>query len=95
MKNYNLHRMKDLINDFIETNGYEEYFILENVKRDWHLFVGEIASSKIRIKSLKDGVLSLATHSSVWRSEFMLRKSEFIKKINTYYKKEIIKDITI
>ncbi len=94
MENGNLHTLKDLIKIYIEKNQMGEFIHLENIKKDWKLIIGDIAANKINVISLKNGNLKLKSNSSVWRSEFILREKEFIKKINSHYKQEIIKNIT-
>lgn len=90
----NTYYLSNLINELIKNNGYEVYFQFEKIKKDWKIFVGDVAADKIKLKALDGCTLRLKTNSSVWRSEFTIRKKEIINKINDFYKKEIIKDIT-
>lgn len=94
MDNNSFHSLKDLIQEYINKNNMQEYVLVENIKNDWHIITGNFASKKIKVLSLKNGILRLKTNSSVWRNELILRKTEFINKINLHYKNEVIKDIT-
>lgn len=95
MSNNDARSMKDLVSILIKQLGLNEQILEQKIKADWQEIVGDIASLKIQVLSLKDGVLYLNSSASVWTNEFGLRKSEIINKINIKYNCEIIRNITI
>ncbi len=46
-----------------------------------------------KAKKYDKGILFVHAENSVWRSELNLHKQSMIKKINSYFKKEVIKNV--
>ncbi len=59
----------------------------------WESLGGEhIARAATAVKIVK-GILLVKVHTSTWRNELSLRKTEIIRTINTGLGREIVKDI--
>ncbi len=60
----------------------------------WQNVVGELLASKTYLRKLTHNVLFVDVYNNAWLQEMLLRKEEFIKKLNKYLEeKERIKNI--
>lgn len=57
--------------------------------------VGKEIASQIKVKELKDGDLIIEVESAAWKNEISMLREEIREKINSQFKKEIIKQIRI
>lgn len=57
--------------------------------------VGKEIASQIKVKELKDGDLIIEVESAAWKNEISMLREEIREKINSHFKKEIIKQIRI
>ncbi len=47
----------------------------------------------VKVKSIKDGILTLIVENSVWRSELKFKQNNILEKINCYIKSELVNKI--
>lgn len=87
------HSIKDLINDFIEEYEFSEIVYCEKIKNNLDKIFTENIKKEIEILSLKSGNLILKCDSSSWRYEINIRREDFVKKINDFFDKNIVKSI--
>jgi len=93
--NNNAQTVKSLLNQLIETKGWEEKLDEAKLPEIWLEVAGEKISKYAKTGKFEDGVLTILTESSTWRSELKLRTDEIIKKLNDKLGKEVIKSLKI
>ena len=49
----------------------------------------------VKVKSIKDGTLTLIVENSVWRSELKFKQNNILEKINCYIKSELVNKIRL
>ncbi len=47
----------------------------------------------VKVKSIKDGLLTLIVENSVWRSELKFKQNNILEKINCYIKTDLVNKI--
>ncbi len=57
--------------------------------------VGSQIAKQVKIKNLKDGILTVEIESSPWKSEIFLMREKIIEKINNTFGRQIVKQIRI
>jgi predicted nucleic acid-binding Zn ribbon protein len=86
-------KIGDVIEKLVKQNRWEEQFFQGRLERAWPLLMGEKIAGNVKIESLKGKVLTLSAESSVWRTEMMLRRSQIISMVNSYYAREVVTNI--
>jgi len=90
---HNLKSVKKVLDALLKSYGIDtkikNYQVLENFSE----IVGENIAKHAKAERIESGKLFLSVTSGVWRQELSFRKEEMIKKINNYYRQEIVKDI--
>ncbi len=90
---HNLKSVKKVLDALLKAYGIDtkikNYQVLENFAE----IVGESIAKHAKAERIESGKLFLSVTSGVWRQELSFRKEEMIKKINNYYRQEIVKDI--
>lgn len=64
------------------------------LKADWEKIVGKICE-KCQPDYIKDGILYIKAEGNVFIHHLTLEKTNYINKINSYFKENVIKDIII
>lgn len=62
------------------------------IEKIWKDAVGEKISKRCQPQKIKDGILFLKVHSSVWMNQLHYLKEEIIKSLNAKLGKEIVRD---
>ncbi len=57
--------------------------------------VGSQIAKQVKIKNLKDGILTVEIESSSWKSEIFLMREKIMEKINNTFGRQIVKQIRI
>lgn len=83
----------DLLQKLIEKNKWEKFLALENIKKDWPAVVGENIAGHTIPTFIKDKKLFIDVDSPIWSNQLNYLKTKVISTINSYYNKEVIKDI--
>ncbi|MGD8779869.1 MAG: DUF721 domain-containing protein [Ignavibacteria bacterium] len=47
----------------------------------------------VKVKKIKDGILTLIVENSVWRSELKFRQNSILEKLNCYINSEVVNKI--
>ncbi len=87
--------LKSLFNDLIETKGWSEKMEELKLPEIWQEAVGEQIAQSAKVLKFENGVLTVTTESSTWRSELKLRTPKLVAKMNEKIGKDIIKTIKI
>ncbi|GAB4177349.1 MAG: hypothetical protein Kow00108_12880 [Calditrichia bacterium] len=88
-----LHKLGDLIEDFINQSPYKHRLEEAAVLNLWSQAVGEQISNISAAYKFQDGILWVRVNHSGWRQELYYRKREILKKIRAITKQELVKDI--
>ncbi len=67
--------------------------VVEIAKRELSGILGEKSVESVKVKSYKDGVLTLAVTSSVWAHEVRMMERRLISKLNEILLTEMIKKV--
>ncbi len=79
----------------MKESGSEKRIHAQDVLLEWELIIGTKLAQAAKPLRIIDGVLTVKAKNSVWRAELMMRRSEMEKKVNDYFKEEIVKQIVI
>lgn len=87
--------LNEILIAYVEKLGLQEEYELAQIINNWEELVGEKFAKESKPDTLKDGILSIRTKSSVWRVELFCRREQIIDKINTFRDKHIVKEMVI
>ena len=73
--------IKDIINELFQKKLYKEINIHVNIQKVWKKTFGEPINNNTKIKSYKDGVLTIITSNPIWRNELSFQKNELLNKL--------------
>jgi predicted nucleic acid-binding Zn ribbon protein len=89
-------QLGDLVEIYARSIGITEVYLLSLIKYNWEEIVGEVFAKRVKLQTLKDGILTVAVNSSSHRVELGFRKKIIIDKINELLNKgNVVKDIII
>ncbi len=66
---------------------------ISRIKKNWEKIVEEDIAKNTEPTIIRKKRLNVKCSSSVWIQEMMLKKEDLIKKINSYFDEEIVKEI--
>lgn len=81
--------------EFVESRNLTERLAESSIPLHWKEVVGDVISSKARVKKFEEGKLYITTKSSTWKAEILLRKETIIFNLNKILGKQIIKELVI
>ena len=84
-----------LINDVIESKGWQDKLDETKVPQIWEEIVGENLSKVIKVIKVENGVIYVKTDSSTWNTEVRLRAEQIIEKVNSKIGKKVINEIKL
>ncbi|MFH1052152.1 MAG: DUF721 domain-containing protein [bacterium] len=87
--------MKTLLDKLVETKGWEDKLDEAKLPAIWNDIVGDKIAKHAKTGKFQDGVLTIITESSTWRSELRLRAEELVNKLNEKLGKNIIQSIKL
>lgn len=85
----------DILAGLVPTERLRDGRTLRDLRRDWDRCVGPAAASHTRPVAWKDGVLHVEVDSSVWISEFGLRKDHLLHSIRRTAGRPDLRDIVV
>lgn len=88
-----MHKIGNIIEKFFLEKGLTDILQQQKIIHHWNEIVGEKISDQSRAESIENGILRVRVKDSVWINHLLLLKPQIIMKINTYVKKNIIKDL--
>lgn len=89
-------QLGELVELYARNFGMMEVYYLSLINYHWDEIMGEVFAKRVKIQSLKDGILTLSVNSSSHRMELGLRKIYIIDKINSILNKgSVVSDIII
>ncbi len=87
--------LKDVIDKLIQLHGWSDKLDFIKIIENWESFVGQAIANHTKPKKLQEGILHIATDSSVWRAELLLRQTEIIELINKHLNNNAIRTLKI
>ena len=84
-----------LIDEVIESKGWQNKLDETKVPQIWDEIVGEKLSKVIKVINVENGIIYVKTDSSTWNTEIRLRAEQIIEKVNSKIGKEIINEIKL
>lgn len=87
--------IREALLGFIKKYNLESIIEYDELLSNLETIVGKEIASQIKVKELKDGDLIIEVESAAWKNEISLLREEIRGKINSHFKKEIIKQIRI
>jgi hypothetical protein len=85
--------ISDAFSDWISDSGLEQKFIEAKIKTSWEEIVGKSISNCTTQVNVNIPNLYIKINNAPLKEMLFLQKSDLLNTINTYLKKEIIKDI--
>jgi len=86
-------RLSQILPQVLKAMELETAIRRREIRKIWKEVVGENISKRCQPQKIKDGVLFLKVHSSVWMNQLHYLKEEMIKSLNARLGGEIVKDI--
>jgi predicted nucleic acid-binding Zn ribbon protein len=83
--------MRSMISDLDISEKIEKYSIFNH----WEKIVGKEIAKNARPEKIRQNTLFVSTVSPIWANELNMISLSIIDKINSYLKKEIIKEIKV
>jgi len=83
------------LEQWLKESGSEQRIRAQNVIVEWELIVGAKLAQGAKPLKIADGELAVKAKNAVWRAELMMRRNEMEKKVNDYFKEEIVKKIVV
>ena len=90
-----LEKLSRILDEFLEKKDLKKKILYNDLILNWKIFVGENLAVHIFPKSVKNKVLILYSDHPVWSENFKIISKEVKKKINDYYKTDLIDDFKI
>ena len=85
--------IKQILDEFVKNRRWEKNFALGLLKKDWQEVVGKNIAKHTAPKYVKAKKLYIEVDSPIWSTQLNFLKDQVIRTINSYYDKELIKDI--
>ena len=82
-----------LLKKYLETHNACQILLLEKLQKNLEKIVGTYLLNQVVLTDLKQGILTIKTPSSAWKSELFLQKKAIIGKCNHILETPAIKDI--
>jgi predicted nucleic acid-binding Zn ribbon protein len=87
--------LADVLHILVEKMGWQEEYELSIIINEWETLVGQKFAAETKPDTLKNGILTVNSESSVWRAELFYRRHEIIDKISKLRNKEVVKEMVI
>lgn len=85
--------INDAFSDWVSDSGLEHKFIEANIKTNWEQIVGKSISNCTSSVNVSIPNIYIKINNAPLKEMLFHQKSDLLNTINTYLKKEIIKDI--
>ncbi len=95
MSKQNLSSLGDAIQAFLKQNRLDKKIDTSNLSVHWKEIAGEMIAKHTKRMFIKDHTLFLQVDSSALKNELHFLRSQLIKNVNVYLKKELIKELVL
>ena len=85
--------LKQLLQNFIGQPDFKKSNILSQLRKNWRLFVSNLAAEHTQPYKIDKKKLYVSTDNSIWITELRFQKTEIINKIKEKYKDVDVRDI--
>ena len=83
------------MNKMLGESRWGKRFMAISLEADWSEIMGETIAKYTRSLSLTEKKLTIQTDIAPLKNELSLNKKSIIDKINAFYKKDIVREVTI
>ncbi len=87
--------LSDVLVMLVNKKGWHDQYYQAKLDNKWQEIVGDKIAQETAIDSLKEGILTIKTQSSTWRTELTLRANQLIQKINEELQADVVEKIVI
>ncbi len=87
--------LSEVLAMLVNKKGWHDQYFQAKLANKWQNIVGDKIALETSIDSLKDGILTIRTQSSTWRTELTLRANQLIQKINEELQSDVVEKIVI
>jgi len=95
MSKQNLSTLGAAIEAFLKQNRLDKKIDTSSLTVHWKEIAGEMIAKHTTRLFIKEHTLFLQVDSSALKNELHFLKSQLIKNINTYFKKDLIKELVL
>ncbi len=95
MSKQNLSSLGDAIQAFLKQNRLDKKIDTSSLTVHWKEIAGEMIAKHTTRLFMKDHTLFLQVDSAALKNELHFLRSQLIKNVNEYLKKELIKELVI
>lgn len=92
MKDFSL---ESAMNNMLNESRWGKRFMAISIEEDWTAIMGDTIAKYTKSLSMKNGHLTVETDIAPLKNELSLNKKSIIDKINTFYKKEIVTEVSV
>lgn len=87
--------MGNAMNKMLNESRWGKRFLAISLEEDWSEIMGETIAKYTKSLNLQNKKLDIHTDIAPLKNELSLNKKSIIDKINSFYKKEIVTEVTI
>ncbi len=87
--------LSDILQMLVHRKGWNDQYFQAKLENKWLDIVGEKIFHETKILSLKEGILTVNTTTSTWRTELTMRSEQLIIKINEELQADVVEKIVI
>ena len=85
--------IKDILSNLLKGSSFKEINETINISRAWKNIVGKTISQNTKIKSIKNGKLTIKTANPIWRNELIFQKEDLLSRLKKEEPELYIKEI--
>ncbi len=93
--NFRTNTISEVLHSIVKRKGWDNQYYQAQITNNWEKIVGTKIFEETLIHSLKNGILTIRTNSSTWRTELSLRSEQLITKINEELQSDVVEKIVI
>lgn len=87
--------ISEVLQSLVHRKGWQDQYYQAKLDNKWAEIVGEKIAHETAVDSLKEGILTIRTTTSTWRTELTMRAEQLIEKINEELRTDVVEKIVI
>jgi len=88
-------QLKKALDEYLKGTDFIEINNTISIEAAWEKTVGKLISKNTKIKSFKNGTITIKASNPIWRNEISLQKQDILKKLKKTVKDLYIKEIQL
>lgn len=81
------------IDRFLREYGLQDYLKFTEIEEEWEDIIGKGISKHTKLKDFGNGILEIEVDDPIWIQELSFKTGEILKRINSCFKKKLVKRI--